>query len=128
MVSISTITTKLESLAARTRLLPPSHSSEMLLALDHMLDVALSEVVQVQVLPKQVKIAPNTKSKWRGPNGTLGHMGAERKRKASSLNTDPYGGGERSGKKAKADPKKASKRAAASSVASSSSRYANTFI
>jgi hypothetical protein len=76
MVSIST---KLESLAARTRLLPPSHSSKMLLALDHMLDAALSEVAQVQVLPKQLKIAPNMKSKWQGLNGTLGHMGAERK-------------------------------------------------
>jgi hypothetical protein len=68
----------------------------MLLALVHMLDAALSEVAQVQVLPKQFKIAPNMKSEWRGPNGTLGHMGAERKRKAFSQNTDRMeGGGEK---------------------------------
>src|SRR6267154_94520 len=59
MVLISAITTKLKSLAAHTRLLPPSHSSEVLLTLDHLLDAALSEVAQVQVLPKQTKIAPN---------------------------------------------------------------------
>lgn len=125
MVSISTITTKLESLAAHTHLLPPSYSSKTLLALDHILDAALSEVAQVQVLPKQVKIASNTKSEWQGPNGTLGHMGTERKRKALSHHTDPHGRGERSGKKAKAE---SSKHVAASSAASSSSRYANTFI
>ena len=48
MVSISTITIKLESLATHTHLLPPSHSSDMLLALNHMLDAALSKVVSFQ--------------------------------------------------------------------------------
>ena len=81
MVSISTIMIKLKSLTAHTFLLPPSHFSEILLALNHMLDAALSEVAQVQVLPKQVKITPNTKSKWQGLNGTLGHMGTERSKK-----------------------------------------------
>ena len=96
---LASIPNKLQCLAMRMQLSPPQHLSNNLQELDSFLNWALRECAQPQVLPKQKKLPPNQHS-W--PE-TRTIMGADQKTKRKSLHNDPYSGGERSGKKAKAD-------------------------
>ena len=72
--SLDTIATNLERLVARIRLLPHGHSPAGLQALNSMLDRALFETPRRQILPTPQRVAPNTGSEWKGPNGTWGRM------------------------------------------------------
>jgi hypothetical protein len=92
---------KLLELVAHRQTLPTA-KVDALLALEADLDLALAD--HANLLPKPVKIAPNQHS-W---TETAAVMGARPKTKRKQ-HEDPYGAGERSGKKAKPDaraPKK----------------------
>lgn len=93
------IPAKLQTLAVRTRLSPLHHMSDPLRQLDNLLDLLLAGSVQPQVLPKRKKVAPNQHS-W---SETASVMGANTKTKRKRAHTDPYSGGQGSGKKAKTD-------------------------
>lgn len=93
------IPTKLQTLAVRTRLSPPHHISDPLCQLDGLLDLLLAVSAQPQVLPKPKKVTPNQHS-WLE---TASVMGANTKTKCKTAHTDPYSGGQGSGKKAKID-------------------------
>lgn len=96
---LASIPEKLQQLVVRMRLSPPHILSNSLRQLDNLLDQVLAECMQPQVLPKQTKVPPNQHS-W--PE-TVKVMGAAVKTKRKSMHTDPYSGGEKSGKKAKTD-------------------------
>ena len=99
---LASIPNKLQQLVVRMRLSPPYFLSDSLRQLDDLLDRVLIKCTQPQVLPKhrkQTKLPPNQHS-W--PETTK-IMGAAVKTKQKSMHTDPYSGGERSRKKAKAD-------------------------
>jgi len=93
------IPSKLQRLAIRSQLSPPQHMSDSLQQLDHLLDLLLAGSPQPQVLPKPKKVAPNQGS-W---SETASVMGAKTKTKRKTMHTDPYSGGQGSGKKAKTD-------------------------
>ena len=77
----------------------PSCGSKSLTDLHHHVDLLLTEIqVEKPVLPNVKKVAPNQNS-W---TETAAVMNAAVKSKRKK-NTDPYGGGERSGKKARPD-------------------------
>ena len=69
------------------------------LAGDWLLDLLLAGSMQPQVLPKPKKVAPNQGS-W---SETVSVKGAKAKTKCKTTHTDPYSGGQGSGKKAKID-------------------------
>jgi hypothetical protein len=98
---LANITDKLQRLAIRirTRLAPPRYLTDALRELDGLLDHILGDSAQPQVLPKQVKVAPNQNSRTE----TAGVMVAKVKSKRKRQHTDAYSGGERSGKKARED-------------------------
>jgi hypothetical protein len=110
------IGSKLQDLANRLRFHPPAKLPESLLALNDHLDVALSVLQEpaVSLLPRPKKIAPNQKS-W---TETAAVMGVAVKTKRKTTHTDPYSGGERSGKKAKPDARAALARPAPTLAAS----------
>lgn len=99
---LASIADKLQRLAVRTRLAPPHHLSAPFRQLDDILDQILADSAEPQVLPKQKKLPPNQNS-W--PE-TAKVMGAHIKTKRKSVHTDPYNGGQGSGKRAKADARK----------------------
>lgn len=96
---LTNIPEKLQRLAVRTQLSPPQHLTDTLQKLDGLLDQALVECAQPQVLPRHKKV-PSNQHSW--PE-TAKVMGAAVKTKRKSVHTDPYSGKERSGKRAKSD-------------------------
>ncbi|KAJ7436515.1 hypothetical protein B0H11DRAFT_1754820 [Mycena galericulata] len=92
----------LQHLAVRTRLSPPSYFNDSLLVLKHAVDTVLDETsfADVEVLPARKKVAPNQGSDWRS---TQQVMGAPVKSKRKPKHTDPYSGGEQSGRKGQPD-------------------------
>jgi hypothetical protein len=96
--AVMEITDKLQRLAVRMHLVPPQLTNN-LRNLGLSLDQILAESVQPQVLPERKMIAPNQHS-W---TETAKVMGAPVKSKRARIHTDPFSGGERSGKKAKPD-------------------------
>ena len=96
---LARIPSKLQRLAVRTQLSPPQHMSDHLRQLDCLLDLLLAGSAQPQVLLKPKKVAPNQGS-W---SETASVMGAKAKTKRKTTHTDPYSGGQGSGKKAKID-------------------------
>jgi hypothetical protein len=110
MASLNTIATKLEHLAARLHLLPHNHPPDEFQVLDSVLDNALFNTPRRHiVLPKLKRVTPNTRSKWKGPNGTQGHMGADVKGKKKRLHMDAYSGHQKPGIKVhtrETEPKK----------------------
>lgn len=119
IASLDDIASKLERLAARIRTLPSDHSASGLQALNCKLNDALHETPRRQLLPVPKRIAPNTGSEWKGPNGTQGRMGANVKGTIKRKHKDPYSGHQKPGIKGQAgesEPKKAKTEA---------TRYAN---
>lgn len=96
---ISDISDRLQRLAIRYLASPPSILSDCLRRLDTLLDRALAECGQSQVLPAPQRIVPNQHS-WPETAATM--IGAV-KNKRKSKHTDPYSGGQRSGNHAKPD-------------------------
>lgn len=96
---LATIPEKLQRLAVRTQLSPPQDLTDTLRQLDGLLDRALVECAQPQVLPRHKKV-PSNQHSW--PE-TAKVMGAAVKTKRKSVHTDPYSGKEKSGKRAKSD-------------------------
>jgi hypothetical protein len=92
---------KLLELANQFRFHPPTALSETLHDLNAQLDNMLSyfRTTRHSILPPKKKIAPNQHS-W---TETAQVMGVAVKSKRKITHTDPYSGGERSGKKAKPD-------------------------
>ena len=99
LVVLAGIPSKLQRLAIRTQLSPPQHMSDSLQQLDSLLDLLLAGSTETHVLPKLRKVAPNQGS-WLE---TASVMGAKPKTKRNTTHTDPYSGGQGSGKKAKKD-------------------------
>ena len=97
---IAEIGSKLQDLANRFCFNPPAELSESLHCFDQHLDKMISDLSTTSraILPPRKKIAPNQNS-W---TETAAIMGVPVKSKRKT-NTDPYCGGERSGKKAKPD-------------------------
>jgi hypothetical protein len=103
MAILASIPHKLQSLALRTHLSPPQHLSDDLRELAGLLDHLLVECAQPQVLPKPKKVAPNKHSGWRDTTQSMGAISAPIKAKHKTMHTDPYAGGQGSGRKAKVD-------------------------
>ncbi|KAJ7757388.1 hypothetical protein DFH07DRAFT_958746 [Mycena maculata] len=89
----------LQHLAVRTR---PSYFNDSLMVLKHAVDTVLDETsfADVEVLPARKKLAPNQGSDWRS---TQEVMGAPVKSKRKPKHTNPYSGGEQSGRKGQPD-------------------------
>ncbi|KAJ7028487.1 hypothetical protein C8F04DRAFT_1290675, partial [Mycena alexandri] len=89
---------RLQHLAVRTRLSPPSHLSKSWNTLQLAVDAVLAETdfTDAEVLPPRKKIAPNEGAGWQS---TQAVMGVPVKGKRQSKHTDPYSGGEQSGRK-----------------------------
>ena len=98
---LANLANKLQRLAVRAHLQPLASLTPSLRTLDNALDQVLQELTSPpSVLPvAKAKIAPNQNS-W--PE-TANVMGVAVKSKRKRIHTDAYSGGERSGKKAKAD-------------------------
>ena len=100
---LASIPDKLQRLALRTQLLPLQHLSDDLRELAGLLDRLLVKCAQPQVLPKPKKVAPNTNSRWPDTAQMMGAISVPIKAKCKTMHTDPYAGGQGSGRKAKAD-------------------------
>jgi hypothetical protein len=99
LTDLSRICHKINILASRTRLFPPQTLTDALQKLEPVIDRATRDL-NPPILPKAASIPPNQGS-WKETAAVMG-VKAKSKRKT---HTDPYGGGERSGKKAKPDAK-----------------------
>lgn len=108
-IKLAALSNKLQQLAIRTHLQPPSHLSDTLRTLDSLLNIVLSQVSDSGVLPKQKKIAPNQHS-WTETKEVM--VAKPKTSKRTSETADPYGGGGVAGKKAKPDARVAKKVAA----------------
>jgi len=90
---------KLSSLTICLQATQPAIESGSLTALHHQVNVVLAELREARsTLPDVKKVAPNQHS-WTETASVMGAAVKSKKRK----NNDPYGGGERSGKKARPD-------------------------
>lgn len=98
LARIAEISLKLQDLANRLKFNPHVEDHDALEDLEQELDAALSAIQPRSMLPPKKKIAPNQHS-WTETAAVMG-VAVKSKRKA---HTDPYGGGERPGKKAKPD-------------------------
>jgi hypothetical protein len=87
---LASIPAKLQKLAVHTRLSPLHHMSDPLHQLDSLLNLLLAGSVQLQVLPKPKKVAPNQHS-W---SETVSVTGANTKKKYKTAHTDPYSEGQ----------------------------------
>lgn len=99
-LTISSITEKLQRLAVRHQLSRPATLCDGMRQLDKILDHLLANNAPPRVLPVQKKIAPNQHSDFAS---TAKVMGSQVKSKRKSAHLEPYGGGERSAKKAATD-------------------------
>lgn len=89
---------KLQRLVGTLISAPPSNLSTTLLNLQQAVDAALIEHDPRQILPRPLPVPPNQHS-WTETAEVMGVAVKTKKRK----NTDPYSGGERSGKRAQPD-------------------------